>query len=355
MNHEGRPYNSVRIARAAEERFQHIQFLRNFFQRTKLYEEELAELRQELARELPILEPGEWDPEIYAAGERSLDDLPALFATGLRPIVFRGYLSQHECVRTWTPELFRQRYGDFRIFYTSTERILNDDRMRLGEFVDRVLAGDKSRAYVENLSDIFNAFPELHDQLGLDRIAASLAGYASYHQISQFFLGGLGTGAAYHCANELNCFLNIHGRKRWTFVAPWYSVAMYPSLMNKGYFIGSLVKGNAPKGYIEAHYPLYNRVPKLAVTLEPGDLLVNPPWWWHTVKNVTPVTIAVASRWGFSGEVERQAPLSDFVQSLRSDTWTSFDDDYLTTVVVVPDEKVRKNYVSYEEMGWSGS
>lgn len=349
------PYLCVEIPPSAAARFNHIFFLRNFFQEARLCEDELSELRRELAGELPVLEPDHWEPEIYAPGEKSLEDLKTLFATGLRPVVFRGYAAEHECVRTWTPELFRDRYGDFSIFYTSTDKILNDDKMRLRDFVARVLAGDKSRAYVENLSDIFNAFPELHGQLGLDRIAAGLSGYARYHQIAQFFLGGLGTGAAYHCANELNCFLNIHGRKQWTFVHPRYSVAMYPALMNKGYFIGALVKGNAPKRFLEANFPLYNRVPKLSVTLEPGDLLVNPPWWWHTVKNVTPSTIAVATRWGFLVEVERQAPLSDFVQSLRTDTWTSFDQAYLRTVVVVPDERVRKNYVSYEAMGWSGS
>lgn len=348
-------HSSVPLTREAVERFNHVFFLRNFFQEPRLCEQELDQLRRELAEELPSLEPDHWEPEIFAPGEKSLADLPALFASGLRPLVFRGYAAQHECVRTWTPEMFRDRYGDLRIFYTSTEKILNDAQMRLGDFIERVLAGDKSRAYVENLSDIFNAFPELHEQLGLEGIGASLAGFARYLQISQFFLGGLGTGAAYHCANELNCFLNIYGRKQWTFVHPRYSVAMYPSLMNKGYFIGSLVKANAPRRFLEANFPLYNRVPKLSVTLEPGDLLVNPPWWWHTVKNVTPATIAVATRWGFQVEVERQAPLSDFVQSLRVDSWTSFDQAYLTTVIVVPDEKVRKNYVSYEAMGWSGT
>ncbi|RKH68633.1 cupin-like domain-containing protein [Corallococcus llansteffanensis] len=348
-------YRSVPVPNDILARSKHIFFLRNYFQDPLMYEEELAGLRQRLASELPVLENDHFEPEIYQPGEKKLEDIKDLWATELRPIVLRGYVSQHDCVRTWTPEHFRDKYGDFRIFYTSTEKIINDDQMRLGDFVDRVLAGDKSRAYVENLSDIFNAFPELHDQLGLDRIGASLTGYASYHQISQFFLGGLGTGAAYHCANELNCFLNIYGRKKWTFLHPLYSIAMNPTLMNKGYFIGSPVKALAPKGFIEANFPLYNRVPKLTITLEPGDLLINPPWWWHTVKNVTPSTIAVATRWGFLNDVQRQAPLADFVQSMRSDTWVSFNEEFLKTVVVVPDEKVRKNYVSYEKMGWSGS
>ena len=31
--------------------------------------------------------------------------------------------------------------------------------------------------------------------------------------------------------------------------------------------------------------------------LNPGDVLINPSWWWHAVKNVTDETIGCATRW----------------------------------------------------------
>ena len=335
-------------------RYNHLLFLRNMFQAPDLFETEMRALEQELKELLPPLDPVEAGVEEYALGELSLRDIRDCFADGMRPIVLRGLGADHECVRRWSPELFKERYGDFPVFYTTTERIINDNGTRLADFVDQVLSGNVNRGYVENLSDIFNAFPELHEQLGLDRIAAHFEGFATYHQIAQLFFGGRGTGAAFHCANELNVFFNIYGQKRWTFVHPKYMFAMSPTLMNRGYFVGSFVKSNAPAGFIEANFPLYNRVPRLTVTLEPGDILVNPPWWWHAVKNVTPATIAVATRWGFLQRYPRQTPLLEFVQSMRVDTWTAFDEDFLKTVVVVPDDRVRKNYVSYDQMGWKG-
>jgi hypothetical protein len=32
-----------------------------------------------------------------------------------------------------------------------------------------------------------------------------------------------------------------------------------------------------------------------------GDVLFNPPWWWHAIKNVTPTSVGVASRWHTDG------------------------------------------------------
>lgn len=345
-------YDSVEFPQRRTDQYKHIFFLRNFFQKPDLFESQMEEIEQALAEEMSPLEDDHQAIECYAPEEMSIDKLKTLYTDDIRPIVLKGYAKEHDCVKQWTPEYFKDKYGDFQIFYTSTDKIINDDGTILRDFVDDVIAGSKSRAYIENLSDIFNEYPELHDQLGLDKVAGYLGDYASYHKIAQLFFGGPGTGAVYHCANELNCFLNIYGEKQWTFVHPKYSIAMYATLMNKGYFVGSLVKDKAPRKFIEAEYPLYNRIPKLRITLEPGDMLINPPWWWHTIKNMTPATISVATRWGIEPDYIRQSPLFEFVQSMRMERWTSFDKDFLDKVVVVPDKEIRKNYVAYDQMGW---
>jgi len=40
------------------------------------------------------------------------------------------------------------------------------------------------------------------------------------------------------------------------------------------------------KEEIDKKYPLYNYVPKYSAHLKPGDVLYNPPWWWHEVRNL---------------------------------------------------------------------
>ena len=355
MKSKDRFYESVQVPKSYADRYNHISFIRNFFQDPELFQSGMKNIETELVELLPALENDEDEIETYESKDLSIDSLKRMYTEDIRPVVLRGYAKEYDCVRLWSPEYFKKNYGQFKIFYTSTEKIVNDDGKLLSDFIDDVVSGSKNRAYIENSSDIFNTFPELHDQLGLDNVAQYLGDYASYHKIAQLFFGGVGTGAVYHCANELNCFLNIYGKKKWFFVHPKYSIAMYSTLMNKGYFVGSFVKHKASKGFLEAHTPLYNRIPKLTITLEPGDLLINPPWWWHAINNLTPVTISVATRWNILADYIRQSPLYDFIQSLRKERWTSFEKDFLEKTVVVPDKYIRKNYVSYEQMGWKAT
>lgn len=347
-------YDSVAIPETTLKAYNRIFYLRNLFQDATLFSDELQQIEAELVAELPILEEPEAAIETYAAGELSMGDLEQLFSEDIRPIVIRGYAKDHDSVKLWSPEFFKEHYGAYKIFFTSTQKIINEEGTNLADFVDSIIAGSKNRAYIENMSDIFNAYPELHQQLGIEKVETYFDNYASYHRIAQLFFGGLGTGAVFHCANELNCFFNIYGRKKWTFVHPKYSMAMGTTLMNKGYFVGSFVKHRSPKGYIEAHTPLYNRIPKLSIVLEPGDILFNPPWWWHAIDNKTPATIGVATRWQIETEYIRQNPCYDLVQSMRLERLSSYGNQIKDGEVVIADKKLRKNYVSYEKMGWKG-
>lgn len=348
-------YESVDLPQEAIDLYNHAFYIRNFLQRPDLFQDTIKRAEQIVVEALPILEDDIAPIECVEPGELDSAKLAEIFRTNVRPIVIRGFAKDHDCVKLWTPEFFKERYGDFRIFYSSTENLVNDDGTRLADFVDGVIAGNKNRAYIENLSDIFNRYPELHDQAGIARIGQFLGDFASYHRIAQLFIGGLGTGAVYHCANELNCFINIYGQKQWYFVHPKYAAAMSSTNFNKGFFVGSFVKHNATKRYIEAHSPLYNRVPKLRITLEPGDMLINPPWWWHAINNLTPATIAVATRWEIETENQRQNLAYDFVQSMRKDRLTIVGKKMGEHDVVVPDTEIRKNYITYKQMGWEAT
>ena len=43
--------------------------------------------------------------------------------------------------------------------------------------------------------------------------------------------------------------------------------------------------------------PLYRYCPRYTVELEPGDMLLNPPWWYHAVQNLSETTVGVSTRW----------------------------------------------------------
>lgn len=348
-------HDSVNVPPEHQQSYQQLFFLRNFFQKPDLFRQHSIESEAEVAATLPPLEDSYGEIECYQPGELTSEKLQAIYANDIRPIVIRGFAKEHGCTKKWTPEYFKDNFGDFKLWYSSTEKLVEDQSFTLSEYIEHVLSGDIGRAYLENLSDIFNTHPELHHDIGLNKVGELLDGFASYHKIAQLFIGGAGTGAVFHCANELNCFLNIYGQKEWTFVHPKYSSLMYSSMFNKGIFVGSLVKHKAPVKFLEANQPLYNRIPKLRIVLEPGDMLINPPWWWHAINNKPPVSIAVASRWNIQTPCQQQNPLFNFMQSFREERLTLDGKKLAKTDVVVPDSELRKKYVSYKEMGWTGS
>lgn len=86
-------------------------------------------------------------------------------------------------------------------------------------------------------------------------------------------------GTSYHCANFNNLFFQIQGRKRWTFVDSRYNALMYPMFNPKSMDVASFLTSIAINDteIMTRYFPLYKFAPKMVATLEPGDVLFNPP------------------------------------------------------------------------------
>lgn len=206
------------------------------------------------------------------------------------PLVIEGLALESEACRNWSIKYFREKYGDLELLITDPDQSIHMGKLHL--VLDDILAEKTTRQYVQNTADIFNQCRELETQLPIETLGR-LVGPLGTLSGSQLFLGGKDTGTSYHCASNFNCFVMVHGQKEWRFVDPRYSAWMYPFMPPSGLFAFSPVPafGSSPR------FPLYRRIPKLKTILKPGDVLLNPPWWWHAVQNVTPSTIGVATRW----------------------------------------------------------
>ena len=95
-------------------------------------------------------------------------------------------------------------------------------------------------------------------------------------------------------------FLNIVGQKEWHFIDPSYTPVLRASVAKYGVYaisemseeIGKDGHNEITKGYPHMkHVPFYKRV------LEEGDLLYNPPYWWHTVRNLSDYNVGCATRY----------------------------------------------------------
>ena len=115
----------------------------------------------------------------------------------------------------------------------------------------------------------------------------------------QIFVGRKGTGSPFHHAAVYNMFYMIDGVKRWYFIDPYDTFLGYPLaiLGRAAMFMMCLW----PDEYNVEAFPLFKYCPVYTADIGPGDVLFNPPWWWHSIRNITETTVGVASRWHTDG------------------------------------------------------
>lgn len=217
-----------------------------------------------------------------------------------RPVVVRGFAARSTAVRTWSFAGLAERAGDRTVaaveldtrpdaHRTTGRRVLRD--MTFADFVDRAWT---EPLYVHNSQVLTGALPELLDELDLPRVRDALAGAESgWDPIfdAALFIGTDKVFSSVHCAPGGNFFTQITGRKTWTLVEPELSPYLLPM------FARPFATAFSGHGTFHTADPasVLHRLPRYQVTLEPGDLLYNAPWWWHEVVNDGP-TIGCAMR-----------------------------------------------------------
>lgn len=217
-----------------------------------------------------------------------------------RPVVIRGFGSETAAVQTWSPEHLARRLGEVPCTVVEMDeaaearphdsgRILR--QMPFSEFIARM---HREPLYLHNSTSFATQCPELLDELELDRIKAALTDPGSTWDelfASNLFVGTDRVHSSLHCAPGGNFFLQVYGEKTWTLVSPAWGAWLFPVLSRP--FNHCLSVYGSYRSQPEDS-PIW-RLPRLTVTLKPGDLLYNPPWWWHEVENDGP-TIGCALR-----------------------------------------------------------
>lgn len=216
------------------------------------------------------------------------------------PFVIRGFAKATNAVKKWTIDYLAKHYADAQVAYLveyADGRFADALFGRLEDVAASMKPGNPDKVYVHNTSQIFKDYGQLLEDLQYDRLCEYYKPIA-VNAIVQLFMGGSKTGVRMHCANEFNSFLMIYGEKHWTFIPPDFTYALKPTLSSNGLnALCSIIDHHQSFEAFEKSNPLYNRLPKYTVTLQPGDMLVFSPWWWHAVSNTSPTSIAIASRW----------------------------------------------------------
>lgn len=264
-----------RKAWAGEDRPQLSQRLsQRFYKVLDRVEADVAARYPEQTEEMPL-------PE-YDWQHGSPEEFYERFIKTPMPVVLRGYALQTEAAKRWNFDYILEKCGDVEVTLTGPD---SDWQGPLKDVRD-------PKIYCANADAPFKAFPELVDELSIPTLKPYIK---RDYRFSQFFIGQKATGSGYHCAGIWNFFYMIEGQKKWWFVDPELTWMIYPSIHIGVLAFSSLV--SFPLRSDASVYKLYKYCPRYAVTLNPGDVLLNPPWWWHAIDNLTPTSVAVATRW----------------------------------------------------------
>lgn len=225
-----------------------------------------------------------------------------------RPLKMLGMMDDWPAMQKWSPEYFRETYGDEMVEITAGrssdpkyEINLDDHRtqIRFGDFIDLVEAEQGNDSYlVAN-----NKFFEQHGMKSLLNDIGPLPGFLTgkkraRHTYLWFGPGGTVTPLHHDTMNILFC--QIYGSKLITLISPDES----PWLYNE---IGVFSEVDFENPDLQLH-PLYQHVEPIEVEMNPGEILFLPVGWWHHVRSLETSISVSFTNFVFPNDYEWRLP-----------------------------------------------
>jgi hypothetical protein len=206
-----------------------------------------------------------------------------------RPVVIKNFPLNKE---KWSLEYFAKVFENYPVLVTNLTTQEHREQ-KFGEFAE-----SDENTYIHTNESLWYGDPTLEASLPFGPFGKILKRNL---MTAHLFVGKKKTSLTpFHCANNYNVFFQLKGRKQWTFVNPEYTYLMYPlSSRFRAYYAAGVP---SLEGCDNERFPLFKYCPKYRADLEEGDLLINPPLWWHSVQALSDETLSVASRWGSMGQ-----------------------------------------------------
>lgn len=211
-----------------------------------------------------------------------------------KPVIVTGALDAWPALTRWTPQFFKERYGDREVRITGAT-------WRLGAYIDRVLASTPAdpAPYLKDqivreldpelardlVPFVPYAFPNwLRGRYPSGSISASLNRPAEV----ELFIGGAGTRLGELHYDYAHCHVALallSGRKQFTVYAPDQTPYLYAQ--------GMLSQIKDIENPDLERFPLFAKARPITFVQEPGELVLLPTGWWHTTRLLT-TCVAVA-------------------------------------------------------------
>ena len=203
------------------------------------------------------------------------------------PVILTDIAKDWRSLSLWTPEYLKTEYGHVEIevqMDRDRDQLyeinvdLHRHKMTMAEYTDCVVNGGSTNNYymVANNGNIANT--ELRGLLNDIEMFPEYLDAQDIDDKVHFWFGPAGTVTPLH-HDPLNLiFVQVYGRKVWKIIPPYYTHLLYN---HRSVF--SEVDCENPD---HEKYPLFQKIPIIEVTLEPGEAIFIPVGWWHAVKSL---------------------------------------------------------------------
>jgi len=210
-----------------------------------------------------------------------------------KPVILDGAAKDWACCKNWSLEYIKELYGEDEIVLLE-DKVADKEVKKLGDVIDNIREGG-SKYY--RFYPLFNRHPERLIDFDIKWLREQRQKF-SFGESIQAFIGGKGTITHLHNAFPPNLFVQVFGEKKWFLYDDYYTPIVDPHPAQNIYryapYIGE--KPFDPFAAKNAKFPQYKYIHGYEADLRAGDILWNPPYVWHTVKNVAD-SIGVGYRW----------------------------------------------------------
>ncbi len=213
------------------------------------------------------------------------------------PVIFKGIAKEWDCVRNWSPEYFKKLHGEDEVPLIDSSTLDKIEYTTLAKLIDAINEGNNKTYF--RFYNLLVRHPEHINDFDIDWLRAHRHNI-NYFESFQVFIGGKDSMTDIHNAHIANLFVQTYGKKEWVLYPNHYVPFIDPPSTLNGIFRNAPARAKN-KAFSPFHpdyegYPFFKYLDGYQVVLEPGDVLYNPPFMWHTVRNHTD-SIGVGFRW----------------------------------------------------------
>jgi hypothetical protein len=249
-----------------------------------------------------------------------------------RPVVLKDAARSWPALSKWTPEFFRDRYGDKMVPVFERKRAVTlKEKVSLKDYVDEITSSNRqTRAKYLFALRIQKEFPDLIQDLqprptywdpNWLESKYLLPGLPNFKLRNitglEMNMGGTGSPFPFLHYDDLwtqTFVTQVYGRKAWVLYEPDQVPYMYPSKE-----LDTISRIPMERDVDLSEFPLFAHAKPYRVIIEQGEMLYGAPGWWHTTMALTPSIAVVLST--ANGPIWSHVTRSAFMRAWKHPKW----------------------------------